>query len=161
MLALVIFLHKAGDPIELTNYRPISLLNGLNKLIEKLIYKRTLKILENNNVLSNSQFGFHKQLSSEATIHNFTNPIYEALGKGEFSLGYFINLKKAFDSLDRTIIIGKLRHYGFGGHILSWFVSYLSNRRQYASVRGVSSTCKSLNYSSGKCHGFTDFYCLH
>ena len=58
MLVLVIFLHKAADPTELTNYRPMSLMKVLSKLIEKFIYKRTLKILENNNILSNLQFGF-------------------------------------------------------------------------------------------------------
>ena len=88
------------------------LLNVLKKLIEKFIYKRTQKILENNNVLSNSQFRFLKQHSCEAAIHNFITLINEAFDEGEFSLGVFMELKKAFDSLHRTIVIGK--HYGLG-----------------------------------------------
>ena len=84
LLALVVFIFKAGDPTLLTNYRPISLLNVFSKLFEKLFYRRTLNILIHNNVLSHAQIGFRHNHSTEQAINNFVNRIYLSMDKGEY-----------------------------------------------------------------------------
>ena len=81
MMALVVFIFKAGNKTLLTSYRPILLLNAFSKLIEKLVYRRTLNILIHNNVLSDAQFGFRHNCSTELAIHNFVNHIYLSMDR--------------------------------------------------------------------------------
>ena len=126
MLTLVVFIFRAGDPNLLTNYRPISLLNVISKLLEKLVHRRTLNILIHNNVLSDAQFGFKHNSCTEQGIHNFVDRIYFSMDTGKYYMDVFVDLSKAFDSLNRGLVLRKLHHYGPRGTILEWYRSYFS-----------------------------------
>ena len=129
MLAKLISLLKANDPDVDRNYRPISLLNFFNKLLEKIVYRRALNILSQNNFLSSFQFGFRSLHSTEAAIHILISNVYDAFNNNLFCMSIFLDLSKAFDSIDRNIALEKLHYYGFRGTIFKWFKSYFSNRR--------------------------------
>ena len=138
--AKVIPIHKKGSKLDCTNYRPISLLSNIDKIFEKLIYKRVYGFLEKNKVLYNYQFGFRKKVSTAQTLLNMSQKILDALDKGQYACGVFIDLQKAFDTVDHDILLKKLFHYGIRGNALSLFRSYLSGRSQFVSINGITST---------------------
>ena len=144
--AKVIPVHKKGDKMDISNYRPISLLSNIDKIIEKLIYKRLYKFLENHKVLYAQQFGFRKNHSTSQTLLNITQKIMDALDKGQFACGVFIDLQKAFDTVDHAILLKKLYHYGIRGNALSLFQSYLSGRLQHVSIAGTQSLNKVIRH---------------
>ncbi|XP_057290769.1 uncharacterized protein LOC130613442 [Hydractinia symbiolongicarpus] len=137
--ARVIPIHKKGSKLELTNYRPISLLSNIDKIFEKLIYKRVYGFLEANNVLYKQQFGFRKNYSTCQSLMNISQKIMDALDKGNYACGVFIDLQKAFDTVDHEILLTKLHHYGIRGNALSLFRSYLIGRQQFVSLNGARS----------------------
>ena len=112
--------------MQMTNYRPNSLFNVISKLIEKLVYRKTLNILIHINVLSDAQFGFRHNRSTEQAVHNFVNRIYLSMDRGEYYMGVFVDLCKAFDSLDRGHVLRQLHHYGLRDFILELHMSYVS-----------------------------------
>ena len=139
-IAKVIPVHKKESPLELTNYRPISILSNIEKVFEKLIYCRVYEFLKSNKVLYKEQFGFRKGYSTSQTLLNITQKIMDALDKGQFACGVFIDLQKAFDTVDHEILLKKLYHYGIRGTPLSLFRSYLFGRRQFVSIAGSKSS---------------------
>ena len=120
-IAKVIPIHKEGSKLELTNYRPISLLSNIDKNFEKLLYKCVHGFLESNNVLYKQQFGFRKSYSTAQALLNIAQKIMDALDKGNYACGVFIDLQKAFDTVDHEILLKKLSHYGICGTALSLF----------------------------------------
>lgn len=137
--ALVYPLFKSGDPKDISNYRPISLLSVVGKLLEKVVNYRFLSYLENKNLLSENQFGFRAGRSTEDAINLLGNYISEALDQKKKSIGVFLDLKKAFDTVSTPILIKKLETLGIRGTPLSWFRDYLSNRTQAVKVGEVLS----------------------
>lgn len=133
-LAKVIPIHKSGDPTEPSNYRPISLLSSLSKIVEKLVKKRMISFLDFNHVLSTHQFGFRESRSTNDAIFQFLEGLYSGLNGGGVTAAAFCDLSKAFDCVDHQILLRKLHHYGFRGVALSWFQSYLSGRCQRVCV---------------------------
>ena len=142
--AKVIPVFKSGDSNCVCNYRPISILSCFSKIFEKCIYNRTVNFLDKFNVLSNSQFGFRTQHSTIHAILNLIDNISTAIDKSEHTLGIFLDLSKAFDTINYDIILSKLSHYGIRGISLEWFRSYLTNRSQYVSICGANSTMQKL-----------------
>ena len=139
-LAKVIPVFKnKGSTLECSNYRPISLLSNVEKIFEKIIYKRTYSFLNRNNVLYNYQFGFRRSFSTSHALMSISQSIYDALDKGNFACALFIDLEKAFDTVDHSILSAKLLHYGIRGTALNLFSSYLKNRKQFVSVSGANS----------------------
>ena len=138
-VAKVIVLHKGGSTQDVNNYRPISLLSIFDKIIEKLMHERLYNFLELNDVLFLNQFGFRKKHSTAHSLIEITEQIKETIDKGKFGCGIFIDLKKAFDTVNHQILLTKLEHYGVRGSLLQWFESYLTNRKQYVFLNGVSS----------------------
>ena len=134
-----IFKNK-GSPTEVSNYRPISLLSNLDKIIEKLISKRLVEFLDKHQLISKQQFGFRSKHSTEHALLSLTETIRKSLDSGQFTCGVFIDLQKAFDSVDHDILISKLQHYGIRGIASTWFRSYLSKRKQFVEISG----CKSM-----------------
>lgn len=132
--AKVIPIFKNGDETESGNYRPISLLSNFNRIFEKLIYKRIKSFFEENFVLFKSQFGFREKHSTQHAILDIVNNIQDNMDKKMFSCGIFIDLKKAFDTVDHTILLRKLNHYGIRGSINNWFNSYLTGRTQTTQI---------------------------
>ena len=135
---------KKDSKLDYSNYRPISLLSNIEKKLEKLMYKRLYTFLNNNNIY-NLQFGFRQQYSTSHVLINITEIIRKALDDGNIGCGVFVDLQKAFDTVDHQILLAKLSHYGICGVSNDWFKSYLSNRSQYVSINGYDSGLAAIN----------------
>ena len=127
-IAEVIPLYKNKEMDAIINYRPISLLITMSKVLEKIVYKRTYSYLEKNNILYNSQYGFRTNHNCEQAIMELTSKILHAKERGEQSVGVFLNLSKAFDTLNHTVLLSKLERLGICGIANEWFKDYLTGR---------------------------------
>ena len=145
-LAKVFPIHKKNETFLPGNYRPISLLSSIDKVVEKLMYSRISKFLAINKILYDYQFGFRENHSTSMTLIDITDNIRDQLDKGNFTLGMFFDLKKAFDTVDHNILISKLEHYGIRGVAGKWISSYLSNRQQFTHVNGENSQKRQINF---------------
>ena len=143
--AKVVPVFKKDSKLDYSNYHPISLLSNVEKILEKLIYKRLYTFLNKNNIIYNLKFGFRQQYSTSHALINITENIRKALDGGNIGCGVFVDLQKAFDTVDHQILLAKLNHYGIRGVTNDWFKSYLSNRNQYVSINGFDSGLKSIN----------------
>lgn len=123
-------IFKGGNSSDPSNYRPISVLNQFSKIFEKIIASRLLSFLEKRKILFPGQFGFRKKHSTYMAIANVINTITDKLDKGDKLIALFIDLSKAFDTLDHVLLITKLEHYGIRGQSLKLIESYLTNRSQ-------------------------------
>ena len=144
-IAKVITVFKKDSKLDYSNYPPISLLSNIEKILEKLIYKRLHTFLNNNSNIYNLQFGFRQQYSTSHALINITENIRKALDDGNIGCGVFVDLQKAFDTVDHQILLAKLSHYGIRGVSNDWFKSYLSNRSQYVSINGYDSGLATIN----------------
>ena len=124
---------------DMNNYCPISLLSILDKIMEKLMHKRLYNFMEENDILYHKQFGFRKGNSTINALIQITERIKESIDKGKFGCGIFIDLRKAFDTVNHNILLMKLEHYGIRDSALLWFESYLNKRKQFVSINGVHS----------------------
>ncbi|MEO2220739.1 MAG: reverse transcriptase family protein, partial [Nitrosopumilus sp.] len=140
-----IFKNK-GDPLNFSNYRPISLLSNINKIFEKLIYSRLYSFLNLHNFIYDLQFGFRAKHSTNHALISLTENIREALDDGKFACGIFIDLQKAFDTVDHHILLKKLEYYGIKGRANEWFHSYLTDRQQYVCINGFDSKPLTMKY---------------
>lgn len=139
-LAKVIPLHKSGDLNRICNYRPISILPYFSKIFEKAVYRRVESFLSRFSLLNNKQFGFRKNHSTYMPLLLLYSKIADALDRGEFTIGVFLDLSKAFDTVNHEILLSKLYHYGLRGCVLKWFTSYLSGRKQLTEFNGFESS---------------------
>ena len=138
-VAGVVPIHKKGSSFLVSNYRPISLPSIFNKVIEKLMYNRIISYLEKFSILHNKQFGFRSKQSTTHALLLLTDKIQRSINNGTYSCGIFLDLCKAFDTVDHRIILDKLEYNGIRGVANDWFASYLSNRRQFVSLFGTNS----------------------
>ena len=129
-------IHKDGPKDVSSNYRPISILSILSKLIEKLTYNRLIKYIDRNSILSRNQFGFRFAHSTTHAITSIHEKILENVNNNRHTISIYLDLSKAFDSVNHAILLNKLEHYGIRGVTLSFFKSYLSNRQQCTIVNG-------------------------
>ena len=139
-LAKVVPLYKGKEHYLETNYRPISLLTTISKVLEKIVYQRIYSFLQNTGQLYDNQYGFREAHSCEHTIGKVVNGIVKSLENKETSACVLLDLSKAFDTIEHTIMLEKLALYGIRGNALSWFKSYLSGRSLRVKCRTVSST---------------------
>ena len=144
--AKVVPVFKKDSKLDYSNYRPISLLSNIEKILEKLMYKRLYTFLNKNNVIYNLQFGFRQQYSTSHALINITENIRKALDDGNIGCVVFADLQKAFDTVDHQILLAKLDHYGICGVLNVWFKLYLSNRNQYVSMNGYEFGLAALNF---------------
>lgn len=132
--AVITPIHKKGDVTDLNNFRPISLLNNLSKILEKLVAHRISSHLELHNLLVDQQFGFRHGRSTSDAVAHFLQKLDETLTSGQHAIGIFCDLTKAFDCVDHALLLSKLPSFGIGGGSLNWIESYLSNRHQKVKV---------------------------
>ena len=158
-LAEIVPLFKKGNPHHVDNYRPISLLITISKILEKLLYTRVYNFLDSTTQIYASQYGFRKCHSCEHAVQELVGNILKGKERHEHSIGIFLDLLKAFDMLEHDMLLKKLEIYGIRGTAFDWFKSYLSNRkmRVRCNVNGINDTSTNyhVNYGvpQGSCLG--------
>ena len=138
-IGTIIPLQKDGDKTDVANLRPITLLPIIGKMLEKIVNNRLMSYLEENSILDKKQGGFRSGHSTASTIAYYTNEVYRGLNDRYFTLSTFVDLKKAFDTVNHSILLKKLSKLGVGGPLYEWLVSYLSERKQKTFVNGKTS----------------------
>ena len=136
-MQIPVYSNKEKDNLQ--NYRPISLLPAFSKILEKVIYKRLYAYFKAKKLFFDSQYGFRENHSTELAVIEFQDLIIKNIKNKLTSLGIFLDLSKAFDTLQHDILMDKLKHYGVRGQALKWFESYLSNRYQTVNISDCSS----------------------
>lgn len=132
-------MFKKNDPKICSNYRPVSILSVISKLVESLVKIRLQDFLIKHNILSSNQFGFQPNISTSDALIKVTDFILSSLDKREAVCGLFCDLQRAFDCVDHAILQEKLELCGVRGLALEWFSSYLSDRGQVVEIESVQS----------------------
>lgn len=143
-IACITPIFKQGDRLKTTNYRPISILPYFAKIMEKSMCTRLNSYIEKFELLYPGQFGFRSGHSTDMALVNIQDLITEAIDTNKHSVGVFLDLAKAFDTVNHQILIKKLQHYGIRGKPLTWFGDYLNNRFQQVRCNGVTSSFRPI-----------------
>mgnify|MGYP002279559993 CR=1 FL=1 len=138
-LAKVIPIFKKDNPNQCQNYRPISILPCVSKILERIIFNQMYDFFEKHDILCPNQYGFRKHYSTDLAVLDLYNKITQSLANKEYVIGIFMDLSKAFDTLDHKILLYKLERYGIRGTPLAWIKDYLNNRKQYVQFDSVKS----------------------
>lgn len=134
--AKVVPIFKKGNRQCVENYRPISLLSAVSKILEKIVSSRMKHFLDTYNILNTAQHGFREGRSTQTAVLGFLKSLYQNIDKNKKCLGLFMDLSKAFDLVNHTLLLRKLEKYGFRGRLGDWLLSYLSNRKQIVEIDG-------------------------
>ena len=132
-------IYKKGDKHNIENYRPVCSLSQFSKIFEKIIYNRMINYIDKYSILTDSQYGFRANKSTESALIDFTDFIYEGLTEKSHIGAIFMDLSKAFDVMSHDVLQSKLEHYGFRGAFLSFLMSFLNNRKYFVCVNGYQS----------------------
>jgi len=146
-LCRVIPIFKSGNASECDNYRPISLLSSISKILEKIVAKKLVDHLLENDLLYVHQYGFLPNRSTEQNLLQIVNYITQALNEGNYCIGVFLDLRKAFDVCSHEILLKKLEKMGIRGTALTWFTNYLSGRSQFVDIGGERSDALNIDIS--------------
>ena len=137
--------HKGGETC-IKNYRPITVCSSTSKILEKIVRERVMKYLKRINILNKCQFGFRNKHSTNHAILNLTETTLDAMEQGLKVGGVFLDVAKAFDTVNHRYLLRKLEYYGFRGKTLMWMESYITNRLQYVNVRQHKSDMYRLDW---------------
>ena len=132
-------LFKKGSKTTPKNYRPISLLPLISKIIEIIIHGQTQKFLDENNILYRYQSGFRKSFSTDSCLSYLNNKIATGFESGLYTGMILIDLQKAFDTINHDVLINEMKHLGFSEETTLWFKSYLSNRKFIVHINKATS----------------------
>ena len=142
--AKVIPVFKKGDASLCTNYRPISLLSVFSKIFEKCFHTRLYTYLDKNNMIYKRQFGFRTKYSTNDALVNLIETIKKLIDDGNFVCNIFIDLQKAFDTVNHEILLEKLNFYGIRGVANNWLRTFLCDRHQFVYINGYRSSLQLL-----------------
>ena len=157
-IANVILIHKKGDKLDCNNYRPVSLLSNISKIFEKFMHNRLTNFLLINKLLFSHQFGFRNRYSTNHALTSLTEKIRKAFDEDTFACGVFIDLQKAFDTVDHGILLSKLNHYVVRGASYQRFKSYLTGRQQFTTIAHLKSDLCNINYGVPKVQYWDQYY---
>ena len=143
-IAKVLPLFKADNEHIVSNYRPVSILTQFSKVLKKLFEKRLREFIDKNDILFDGQYGFRANRSTGLALTELVDTISNALDKNKYCIGVFIDLKKAFDTVDHTLLIEKFKYYGVRGITSKFLESYLCNRTQFVNYDNCNSTEQSI-----------------
>ena len=133
-LGMITPIFKGGSKLDVSNYRPVSVLPTISKILEKLMLFRLTKFLDKHNIIYEHQFGFKKNRSTTLAVLDLNTRIIKALDNGNYAASVFLDFAKAFDTVNHEILIDKLENYGVRGIVRNWFESYLKNRHQIVKI---------------------------
>ena len=153
-IASVCPIHKGeGHKDNPSNYWPISILPITARVFEKLIHIRLFRYLEST--IFKYQSGLRPKHSTESSVLKSTNRWLLKVDQGNYNIAVFVDLKKAFDTVNHEILLNKLRYYGIDNTELKWFSSYLNDRKQYTVIDGAMSSESNINHGvpQGSCLG--------
>lgn len=145
-IAKVVPIHKKNDKHDVKNYRPISVLPTLSKIFEHVIQNQLLSYFTNNSIFASQQYGFRPNHSTELAALELMDKNIQAMGKGQTPINIYLDLSKAFDSLEHRVLLTKLKFYGLQSKSLALIESYLSGRTQYVQIDGTKSKSCPINY---------------
>ena len=128
----------------MSNYRPIYILPVFSKILERAVYNRLLLFLNKCNIITDCQYGFRPGHSTSTAVMHFNYNVLKSFENNNILMGLFLDLSKAFDTLDHTILLKKLYYYGIRGITLKWFENYLLNRSQFVQIHEVKSDTQKL-----------------
>lgn len=137
--ASVTVLHKGGKCNNVGNYRPISLISNIAKIFEKLLSCRMHEFIDKKGILSDQQYGFRPHRSTQDAITYITNRAYKSIDSSNPSIAAFLDLTKAFDTINHSILLAKLETYGFRGKSFDLIKSYLTGRTQSVKIDSITS----------------------
>ena len=144
-LSRVVPVYKSGGTNDINNYRPISNLPTINKIFELLTLDRFSSFINRHALITENQFGFRENRSTTTAIFSFVTDVLQTFNKGNYTIAIFMDLKRAFDTVDLSILVYKMNRYGFRGVSNMFFESYLTNRKQYVHVNDVSSEVREIS----------------
>lgn len=145
-IARVSVIHKGGIENDLNNYRPVSVLPIFSKIIERVLYHRISHFCSQENIITKQQYGFQKKKSTEQALLSIKDKIIDNFEQRSYTLGIFLDFKKAFDSIKHEILLMKLNQYGIRGVSLKLISSYLTNRFQYCDTQHAISRMDKIKY---------------
>ena len=138
-------IFKSGDKALFSNYRPISVLPCFSKFLERIIYNRIINYVNDFNVLCDNHYGFRKNRSPSLALIDLCDKISSAFDRRGHAIGVFLDLSKAFDTVNQVIIFDKLELYGIRGLALEWVKSYFSERKQFVEFNNVRSSPQGIS----------------
>ena len=141
--AWVLPIYKSGNRHNCENYRPISILPVISKILERCVFNQLYNFLNENSLLSKHQFGFRPKNSTLTALIEMCDEFYQNLDDGKLNGVVFLDIRKAFDSVDHKILLCKMKtQFGLSNIEIDWFASYLSNREQVCNINGSISSPK-------------------
>ena len=138
---------KHLDQNDMKNYRPVSNLSFVSKILEKVVLKQIDEYLNKNNLKGNFQSAYKRKHSTETALVKVQSDLLNAADEGKLSLLALLDLSSAFDTIDHRILLKRLElSFGIKGTVLKWFESYMSNRTQSVSIDGNKSNPSILHF---------------
>lgn len=137
---------KIQNTFSLNKFRPINTLPCLEKIIEKVVYKQLSEFINNNNILIETQSGFRQGHSCESALQLTLSTWKQAVDKNQYTVAVFLDFQRAFETINRSILIKKLKGYGIAGIVLKWFSNYLDGRKQVTKINKTVSSEKEMQY---------------
>lgn len=142
--AEVVPIHKGYEKHNVSNYRPISLISNIAKIFEKVIYDRIYSFVQENKLINPKQFGFVKNKGTKDALAFITNIIYNKLDRSKPIMVSYLDLAKAFDTVNHDILLDKLYNYGIRGNAHNLLKNYLTNREQIVKLQNTRSNSKNI-----------------
>jgi uncharacterized protein YifN (PemK superfamily) len=139
-IAKVVPLYKKAESHLFQNYRPISVLPSISKVLERVMHSQIVAHFTNNKLFYDNQYGFRTSHSTELAALELVNRVTDCMDKNELPLSIFLDMSKAFDTIDHSILLYKLRYYGLSDNALKLVETYLCNRMQYVSMDNLNSS---------------------